>query len=53
MSLFLISETLGLFLNTLTTDDKHSPQNGGDLWQPIQIQLSRKKKFFQNFLLNF
>ena len=48
----MISETLGLFLNTLTADDKHSLLNGENLRQPIQMQLTRKKTFL-NFLLNF
>ena len=39
-----------MFGNTLTVHDKHYLLNRDNLTQPIQIQLSQKKKFFQNFL---
>ena len=35
MALLMISEILGLFVNTLTADDKHSLRNSDDLLQPI------------------
>ena len=39
-----------MFGNTLTVHDKHYLLNRDNLTQPIQIQLSQKKIFFQNFL---
>ena len=39
-----------MFGNTLTVHDKHYLLNRDNLTQPIQIQLSQKKKIFQNFL---
>ena len=39
-----------MFGNTLTVQDKHYLLNRDNLTQPIQIQLSQKKKNFQNFL---
>ena len=44
--LFKIS---GLFLNTLTDDDKYSLLYGDNLTQPIQILLSQKQKTFSRF----
>ena len=41
---------LGLFVNTLTPNGKHSRQNGESLRQQIQMQLSLKpKNFFRTF----
>ena len=37
MSLFVKSEILGLFVNTLTADDKYSLHNSENLTQPIQM----------------
>ena len=37
MSLFVKSEILGLFVNTLTADDKYSLHNSKNLTQPIQM----------------
>ena len=45
-SLLNISQILGLFANTLTTDEKYSLHNTENLQQPIQIQLPRKANFF-------
>ena len=49
-----------LFVNTLTVDDKHYLLNRDNSTQPIQIQLSKKRKNFPeipfaflNSLLNF
>ena len=39
----------GLFLNTLTDDDKYSLLYGDNLTQPIQILLSQKQKTFSEF----
>ena len=44
---------MGLFVNKLTADDKYSLRNSDNLWQPIQMQLSKKKIFLNFFLSNF
>ena len=44
-----VSEILGVFLNTLTADDKYSLPNSKDLWQPIQLRLSKKQKILFQF----
>ena len=46
-------QNLGLFVNTLTADDKQSILERDNLTQPIQIQLSNKQKTFSIFLVNF
>ena len=46
---FKISETLGVFVNTLTADERYSLQNRKTLRQPIQLQLSKKQKKFSEF----
>ena len=38
-----------MFVNTLTVHEKHYLLNRDNLTQPIQMQLSQKKKNFQNF----
>ena len=43
----------GLFLNTLTSDDKYSLLNSDNLTQPIQMQLSKKQKTFSEFFSAF
>ena len=43
MSPLVISEILGLFVNTLTAYDKYSLRNDQNLWQTIQMQLSKKE----------
>ena len=59
-SLLVICIFLGLFVNTLTVDEKYSLLNTDNLIRPIQMQLSQKPKkvlqFFSAFLktkLNF
>ena len=42
--LLSVSETLALFVNTLTTVDKYSLRNRKNLLQAIQQQLSKKQK---------
>ena len=37
---------------TLAADDKYSLLNRDNSFQPIQMQLSQKQKFFRNFFLN-
>ena len=49
----MIHKILGLFVNTLTVDDKHYMLNRDNLTQPIQIQLSQKQKTFSEFLFAF
>ena len=39
MSLLVISEILGLFLNTVTANDKYSLHNREKLQEPIQMLL--------------
>ena len=43
-SLLVICKILGLFLNTSATDDKYFGLNRGNLMQPIQMEVSKKKK---------
>ena len=43
----------GLFLNTLTADDKFSLLNRDNLLQHFQMQLSQKQKIFSEFFLQF
>ena len=53
ISLLVRSVMLGLFLNTMTVNDKYSHHSRDNLAQPIQMQLSKKKNvFFRNFLLH-
>ena len=37
---------LGLFIYTMTADDRYSLRNSNNLLQPIQMQLSKKQTFF-------
>ena len=53
MSLLVISEILGLFLNTLTTDEKYSLRNSENLSESIKMQLSKKQKTFSGLLAAF
>ena len=53
MYLLLISGILGLFVNILTTYDKHSFFNSENLRQALQMQLSKQKKLFLNFFVHF
>ena len=46
MSLYLISEILGLFVDTLTGDDMYSWGYRENFAQLIQMQLSKKPKGF-------
>ena len=49
----MIHKILGLFLNTLTVDDKHYLLTRDNLTQPNQIQLSQKEKAFSQFFFEF
>ena len=49
----MIHKILGLFVNTLTVDDKHYMLNKDNVTQPVQIQLSQKQKTFSQFSFAF
>ena len=53
--MLVLCKILGLFVNTLTDDDKYSLLYRDNLTQQIQILLSQKPKtfFFETFLSNF
>ena len=53
MFLLLISQILGVLLNTLAADEKRSFQNRENLTIPIQTQLSQKQKTFSIFFTPF
>ena len=44
--MLVLCKILGLFVNTLTDDEKYSLLYRDNLMQPIQILLSRKRKTF-------
>ena len=52
-NLLVISEIIGLFVNTLTAYDKYSLHNKENLSKPIQIQLPKKQKLFSEFFATF
>ena len=52
-SVLVICRILGLFVNTLTADDKYSVLNGDILAKPIEMQLPKKQKRFCEFLSAF
>ena len=49
MSPLVLGENLGVFINTLTADDKYPVQDCKNLPFPIQMQFSEKRKTFLNF----
>ena len=49
----MIHKILGLFVYTLTVNDKHYLLNRHNLTEPIQIQLSQKQKTFSQFFFPF
>ena len=53
MSLSVISEILGLFVNTLTTDGNYCLRDGEHFWQQIQMQLSKNKKTYYQLFDSF
>ena len=53
MSLLVICKILGLFVNTLTADDKYSLLNRDNLTQSIQTLLSQKEKTFSRIFSSF
>ena len=50
MYLLMISGILGLFVNTLTANNKSSFCNSENLEQAIQMQFSKKQKTLSEFL---
>ena len=53
MSLFVLSQILGLFLKRLIADDIYSLLNRKNLLEPIRMQLSQKHQFFCQFFATF
>ena len=53
MALLALWKILGLFVTTLTADDKYSLLNRDNLTQPIQILVPQKQKTFSQFLSAF
>ena len=53
MSSFVIYEIVGLFVSTLTANDKYCVRNCVDLLQPTEMELSKKQIFFLNCYCNF
>ena len=51
--MLVLRKILGLFVNTLSEDDKYCLLYNDNLLQPIQILLSQKKKTFSEFFSGF
>ena len=51
--MLVLCKILGLFVNTLTDDDKQSLLYRDNLTQPIKILLSQKQKTFFQFFPTF
>ena len=51
--MLVLCKILGLFVNTLTDDEKYSLLHRENLTQPIQILLSQKRKTFSEFFSAF
>ena len=51
--MLVLSKILGLFVNTLSEDDKYCLLYRDNLTQPIQILLSQKQKTFSEFFSPF
>ena len=49
----VLGEILGVFLDTMTADDKYPVQDCKNLPLPIQMQLSEKRKTLYQFLVPF
>ena len=52
-SLWAICKVWGLFVNSLTADDKYSLLNRGNLLQDFEMHLSQKRKIFCWFFFTF
>ena len=53
MSPLVLGEILGVFVNTLTANDKYPVQDCDNFPLPTQMQLSEKRKTFSEFFLHF
>ena len=53
MSLLVLGEILGVFVNTLTADDKYIVQDCENLPLASQMQLCEKRKTFSEFFVPF
>ena len=53
MSALELGKVLGVFVNTLSADDKYSVQYCQNLQLPIQMQLSEKRRRFSEFFVPF
>ena len=51
--MLVLCKILGLFVNTLSEDDKYCLFYNDNLLQPIQILLSQKQKTFSEFFSGF
>ena len=51
--MLMLCKILGLFVNTLSDDDKYGLLYRDNLMQPIQILLSQKQKTFSQFFSAF
>ena len=51
--MLVLRKILGLFVNTLSEDDKYCLLYNDNLLQPIQILLSQKQKTFSQFFSGF
>ena len=49
----MIFKVLGLFVNTVTADDKYFLLTRNNLLEDLQMHISRKKNLFLNFFLRF
>ena len=53
MSPLVLGEILGVFVNTLTANEKYRVQDCENLQLPIQMILSEKRKTFSQFFVPF
>ena len=51
--MLVLCKILGLFVNTLSDDEKYCLLYRDNLMQPIQIHLSQKRKIFSDFFSAF
>ena len=51
--MLVLCKILGLFVNTLSEDDKYCLLYNDNLLEPIQILLSQKQKTFSEFFSGF
>ena len=53
ISPLVLGKILGVFLNTLTSDDKYPVEDSENFQLPMQMQLSEKRKTFFEFFFHF